>query len=187
MEADTQGPGPQLGTETGALLPHSAEGHGPGMWWGWGQMESPRLHLCEHPRLPPCSCPLLPTLLTVVRWVLPSAGRPACLPACPGLASSGRPGTVSLWVSFVHMEAEVRQLGQCCGPLCPWHLRRTGLEKPVHRVPRAWSLELSEASAASAVLFPQLVCRKAALVGCGCYCWRFEECTFSPCTFFVWL
>ena len=82
MEADTQGPGPQLGTETGALLPHSAESHGPGMWWGWGQMESPRLHLCEHPRLPLCSCPLLPTLLTVVRWVLPSAGRPACLPAC---------------------------------------------------------------------------------------------------------
>ena len=94
MEADTQGPGPQVGTETRALLPHSAEGHGPGMRWGGGQMESPRLHLCEHPRFPLCSCPLLPTLLTGVWWVLLSAGRPACLPA-PGSPAVGGPAPVS--------------------------------------------------------------------------------------------
>lgn len=96
MEADTRGPELQLGAETRALLPHSAEGRGPGRrWWGADGVA---------PAVPVWASALPAVLLPAASRSVdsgagsgaggdpPSVGRPACLPARRRLASSGRPG-----------------------------------------------------------------------------------------------
>lgn len=133
MEADTRGPELQLGAETRALLPHSAEGRGPGRrWWGADGVA---------PAVPVWASALPAVLLPAAsRSVDSGAGSgaggtrplwgalPACLPAAGSPAAGGLAPVSSPGLLCAHGDR-----GSAAGPgLWPWTscpLRRMGLEK----------------------------------------------------------